>query len=94
MSLTLGRKVGETIILRGFGPEDIVLSVARIGPGSVRITVDAPISVNIIRGELYFPPEQDNQEPSKPQQPQDSAGSKEQVKLCQDCQTSHLTSRD
>lgn len=46
--LVLSRKVGERILLG----EDIVVSVVRIGPNTVKIGIDAPKDMNIVREEL------------------------------------------
>ena len=48
--LVLTRKRGERIILG----EDIVLTVVRIGPDSVKIGIDAPKNINIAREELVI----------------------------------------
>lgn len=47
--LVLSRKKGETIVLRIPGMEDIVISALS---GPVRIGVEAPQEVEILRGEL------------------------------------------
>ena len=46
--LVLSRKAGERIL---FG-EDVVINIVRIGPNTVKIGIEAPKSVNIIREEL------------------------------------------
>lgn len=46
--LVLSRKVGERILLG----ENIVISVVRIGPNTVKIGIDAPKDLNIVREEL------------------------------------------
>jgi len=46
--LVLSRKAGESINIG----EDIVLTVVRIGPNSVRLGIQAPKEVNIVREEL------------------------------------------
>lgn len=46
--LVLSRKVGERILLG----EEIVISVVRIGPNTVKIGIDAPKDLNIVREEL------------------------------------------
>ena len=38
----------------GVKPEDVKITVIRIGPNSVRIGIDAPGSLNIVREELCF----------------------------------------
>ena len=46
--LVLTRKAEETIHIG----EDVVLKVIRTGSGSVKIGIDAPKTVRVIRGEL------------------------------------------
>ena len=46
--LILSRKQGETIQVG----DDITLTVVRIGPNTVRIGIDAPSDMNIVRSEL------------------------------------------
>ena len=46
--LVLSRKAGERILIG----EDIVINIVRIGPNTVKIGIEAPRSVNIIREEL------------------------------------------
>jgi carbon storage regulator len=48
--LVLSRKPGERILI---GP-DVKITVIRIGPNSVRIGIDAPGNLNIVREELCF----------------------------------------
>lgn len=48
--LVLSRKPGERIHI---GP-DIKITVIRIGPNTVRIGIDAPGHLNIVREELCF----------------------------------------
>jgi carbon storage regulator len=48
--LVLSRKPGERILI---GP-DVKITVIRIGPNSVRIGIDAPGHLNIVREELCF----------------------------------------
>lgn len=52
--LVLSRKVGERILIGN----DIIITVVRIGPGTVRIGIDAPVSLNIVREELKQAEEQ------------------------------------
>lgn len=54
--LVLTRQVGEQILIG----EDIKVTVTRIGPDNVRIGIDAPKQVNIVRSELI------NREPHCP----------------------------
>lgn len=46
--LVLSRKPGERIMLG----DNIVLTVVRIGPNNVRLGIDAPGEMNIVREEL------------------------------------------
>jgi len=46
--LVLSRKPGERILIG----EDIVVTIVRIGPNTVRLGIDAPGHLNIVREEL------------------------------------------
>ena len=46
--LVLSRKTSERILIG----DEIAITIVRIGPNSVRIGVDAPKSMNIVREEL------------------------------------------
>ncbi|HWL07365.1 MAG TPA: carbon storage regulator [Planctomicrobium sp.] len=46
--LVLSRKPGERILIG----EDIAVTVVRIGPNTVRIGIEAPRTMNIVRDEL------------------------------------------
>lgn len=46
--LVLSRRVGEAIQIG----EDVQVTVVRIGPGVVRIGIDAPQQMNIVRREI------------------------------------------
>lgn len=46
--LVLSRKAGERILIG----ENVVINIVRIGPNTVKIGIDAPKSMNIIREEL------------------------------------------
>lgn len=46
--LVLSRKAGERILIG----DDVAVTVVRIGPNSVRIGIEAPRSMNIVREEL------------------------------------------
>lgn len=46
--LVLSRKVGETILIG----DNIAVTVVQVGPGSVRLGVDAPHDVVIVREEI------------------------------------------
>jgi carbon storage regulator len=51
--LVLSRKPGERILIG----DDIAVTVVRIGPNTVRLGIDAPRHLNIIRDELSHPEE-------------------------------------
>lgn len=46
--LVLSRKAGERILIG----DDVVINIVRIGPNTVKIGIDAPKSVSIVREEL------------------------------------------
>jgi carbon storage regulator len=46
--LVLSRKAGERILIG----DDVAITVVRIGPNSVRIGIEAPRAMNIVREEL------------------------------------------
>ena len=46
--LVLSRKPGERIMIG----DNIVVTVVRIGPNNVRLGIDAPAELNIVREEL------------------------------------------
>ncbi len=48
--LVLSRKPGERILIG----KDVQITVIRIGPNSVRIGIDAPPEMNIVREELIL----------------------------------------
>lgn len=54
--LVLSRKPGEQIFIG----DDIVLTVVRIGPNTVKVGIEAPREVNIVRGELMPREETEN----------------------------------
>jgi carbon storage regulator len=51
--LVLSRKTGERILIG----DQITLTVVRIGPNNVRIGIEAPRELNIVREELCSPPQ-------------------------------------
>jgi carbon storage regulator len=51
--LVLSRKPGERILIGN----DVKVTVIRIGPNSVRLGIDAPGNLNIVREELCLDPE-------------------------------------
>jgi carbon storage regulator len=52
--LVLSRKPGERILIG----EGIAVTVVRIGPNTVRLGIDAPRTMNIVRDELCHPEEE------------------------------------
>ena len=60
--LVLSRKAGERILIG----DDVAITVVRIGPNSVRIGIEAPKSMNIVREELCDFSSQKSEEASKP----------------------------
>lgn len=46
--LVLSRKVGERILIG----DDIRLTIVRIGAGGVRVGIEAPAQLNVVREEL------------------------------------------
>ena len=51
--LVLSRKIGEQLLIG----DSIVVTVVRIGPHDVRIGIEAPAEVEIVRSELVEPAE-------------------------------------
>lgn len=47
--LVLGRKPGEYVMIG----KDIMVKVVRSDDGDLRLAIDAPKCINIIRGEIY-----------------------------------------
>ncbi|MFH2060650.1 MAG: carbon storage regulator CsrA [Pseudomonadota bacterium] len=47
--LILTRKIGESIIIG----DDIVIKVVEIGKNSIRIGIDAPKEITVLRQEVY-----------------------------------------
>ncbi len=49
--LVLSRKPGERILIG----DEIAITIVRIGPNAVRVGIDAPRDMNIVREELCRP---------------------------------------
>ena len=49
--LVLSRKVGERILVG----DKVVVTIVRIGPNAVRLGIEAPKDMNIVREELTDP---------------------------------------
>lgn len=47
--LVIGRKPGEYVMIG----KDIMVKVVRSAEGDLRLAIDAPRDVNIVRGEIY-----------------------------------------
>lgn len=48
--LVLSRKLGEKILIG----DDVKITVVRIGPNAVRIGVEAPRTMNVVREEIAY----------------------------------------
>ncbi len=59
--LVLTRKVGEKLMVG----DDVVISVVEVNRGSVRLGVDAPQSVSILRFEVYERIQEENLDASR-----------------------------
>jgi carbon storage regulator len=59
--LVLTRKVGEKILVG----DDVVVSVVEVNRGSVRLGVEAPQAVSILRYEVYERIQEENLEASR-----------------------------
>jgi carbon storage regulator len=64
--LVLSRKPGERILIG----DDVAVTIVRIGPNTVRLGIDAPRDMNIVREELC----QRAEEAGHPGQPATTAG--------------------
>lgn len=49
--LVLSRKVGERVLVG----DQVVVTIVRIGPNAVRLGIEAPKDMNIVREELCDP---------------------------------------
>ena len=58
--LVLTRKAGESVVIDG----NIKLTIVQVGPGRVKIGIEAPASVSIDRSEVAARKEADATEPS------------------------------
>ncbi|WP_270215189.1 carbon storage regulator CsrA [Clostridium butyricum] len=56
--LIITRKKGESIMIG----DDIEITISKIDDGSVKIGIEAPRNVNILRKELYEEVEKENKE--------------------------------
>jgi carbon storage regulator len=53
MALVLGRNIGDSVFLIDSNGEEIKIEVVASSTGLLRLKIDAPKSVQIIRGEIY-----------------------------------------
>lgn len=53
MALVLGRNVGDSIIIIDSNGVEIIIEVVPSETGLMRLKIDAPKNISIIRGELY-----------------------------------------
>jgi carbon storage regulator len=60
--LVLSRKPGERILIG----DDVAITIVRIGPNTVRLGIDAPRDMNIVREELCHRGEQNPADASQP----------------------------
>jgi carbon storage regulator len=60
--LVLSRKTSERILIG----DEIAITIVRIGPNSVRVGIEAPKSMNIVREELRDFSQQRNKHEGKP----------------------------
>jgi carbon storage regulator len=51
--LVLSRKPGERILIG----DNVTVTIVRIGPNNVRLGIDAPRDMNIVREELLLTPQ-------------------------------------
>jgi carbon storage regulator len=63
--LVLSRKPGERILIG----ENVSVTIVRIGPNSVRLGIDAPRDLNIVREELCIDVPLDSLDPSAASEP-------------------------
>ncbi|MCI1477738.1 MAG: carbon storage regulator CsrA [Clostridium beijerinckii] len=59
--LIITRKKGESLMIG----DDIEITVSRIDDGSVKLGIQAPKNINILRKELYEQVESENKEATK-----------------------------
>ena len=54
--LVLGRKPGEYVVIG----ENIIVKVVRSEAGDLRLAIDAPRDINIVRGEVFEANQKEN----------------------------------
>ncbi len=59
--LVLSRKAGERILIG----DNITITIVRVAQGSVRIGVDAPMNLNVVREEVVAGAAENNEAASK-----------------------------
>ena len=67
--LVLSRKPGERILIG----DNVTVTIVRIGPNNVRLGIDAPRDMNIVREELLLDPQPTQDAAQKPQASVESA---------------------
>ncbi len=60
--LVLSRKVGERILIG----DNIAITIVRVAQGSVRIGVDAPDNLNVVREEVVIPVQSEGKKQDSP----------------------------
>lgn len=60
--LVLSRKVGERILIG----DNIAITIVRVAQGSVRIGVDAPDNLNVVREEVKAPNQAEGESKDSP----------------------------
>lgn len=59
--LVLSRKTGEKVLIG----DEVEVTIVRVGPNTVRIGIDAPKHMNIVREELCFDADKKSADPGK-----------------------------
>lgn len=67
--LVLSRKVGERILIG----DNIAITVVRVAQGAVRIGVEAPDNLNVVREEVVVPEQEEVKENEKASKSHSSA---------------------
>ena len=64
--LVLSRRQGESVVLRHQNGDEVTVTVSRTGSGSVKLAVEAPEEVEIIRSEVWKKPNEQMKVPHFP----------------------------
>lgn len=70
--LVLSRKVGERILIG----DNIAITVVRVAQGAVRIGVEAPDNLNVVREEVVIPNPVENEEKDPSSKPSSKTSKK------------------